>query len=168
MERSDRESGTVIETGGIVATVMINKSKSCNECGKAQAGICGKSGAGMIIKVKNPLKAVKGDMVTLEIDKKTQAKGYFLVFVLPVLALLAGSYGGHLLSLATGTKGLEVITGMALLALAIAYSLIKIHKLDKAAEFYISSILNPEQNLTLPSCPEETDYLAHFSRRAEI
>ena len=168
MERSDRESGTVIETNGIVATVVINKSKSCNECGKAQAGICGKSGAGMVIKVKNPLKAVKGDMVTLEIEKKTQAKGYFLVFILPVLTLLAGSYAGHLLSQATGIKGLEVIIGISLLVLAIAYSLIKIHKLDKTADFYIASILNPEQNLSLPSCSEETDYLAHFSRRAEI
>jgi len=167
MERSDRESGTVIESG-LVATVVINKSKACHECGKAQAGICGKSGAGMVLKVTNTLNAVKGDMVTLEIEKKTQAKGYFLVFILPVLTLLAGSYAGLLLSQATGIKGLEVITGISLLALAIVYSLIKIHKLDKSADFYISSILTREQNLSLPSCSEETDYLAHFRPRAHI
>ena len=50
MERSGLETGTVIETNGTMAKVRINKSKSCKECGKAQAGICGKSGEGMIMK----------------------------------------------------------------------------------------------------------------------
>jgi positive regulator of sigma E activity len=142
MKRSDIESGTVIDTDGSSASVMINKSKSCNECGKAQAGICGKSGAGMIMKAQNTIDAVKGDTVTIELGTATQAQGFFLFFVLPVLALFAGSYAGFLLSEATGVKGLEVITGIAMLIIFSCYSLNKIRKLDKAAIYSIKSILN--------------------------
>jgi positive regulator of sigma E activity len=142
MERSDIESGTVIDIDGRLASVIINKSKSCHECGKAQAGICGKSGAGMIMKAQNTIDAVKGDMVTIELETATQARGFFLFFILPVLALFAGSYAGFLLSESTGVKGLEVITGMAMLIIFSCYSLNKIRKLDKAAIYSIKSILN--------------------------
>ena len=167
MERSDIESGTVIDADGMFASVMINKSKSCHECGKAQAGICGKSGAGMIIEAQNNLDAVKGDTVTIGLETATQARGFFFFFILPVIALFTGSYAGLLISESTGIKGLEVITGISLLIIFTLYSLNKIRMLDKTAKYCITSVLSKGTNFSLGSCSEETDYLTHFNRQGK-
>lgn len=142
MERSGLETGTVIETNGTMAKVRINKSKSCKECGKAQAGICGKSGEGMIMKAGNLLNAREGDRVTLGLEMKVHAKGYFLVFILPVLALFLFAYLGNEISGLTGIQGLDVILGISGLATAILFSLYKIKKLDSSAEMEITRIVN--------------------------
>ncbi|MBI5739315.1 MAG: SoxR reducing system RseC family protein [Nitrospirae bacterium] len=110
-EKNDLETGTVLKTEGQWASVITNKSKSCNECGKAQAGICGKSGAGMVIKVKNDAGAKVWDTVLLELDGKTHVKAYFLVFILPVLTLFISAYAGHLISQSSGIQGLDAAAG---------------------------------------------------------
>ena len=142
MELSGLETGTVIETNGTKAKVRINKSKSCKECGKAQAGICGKSGEGMIMEAGNNLNAREGDRVTLGLEKKIHVKGYFLVFILPVLSLFLFAYMGHEISGFTGMKGLDVIMGITGLVMAILFSLYKIKKLDSSAEMEITRIVN--------------------------
>jgi len=142
MELSGLETGTVIETSGTKAKVRINKSKSCKECGKAQAGICGKSGEGMIMEAGNNLNAREGDRVTLGLEKKIHVKGYFLVFILPVLSLFLFAYMGHEISGFTGMKGLDVIMGITGLVMAILFSLYKIKKLDSSAEMEITRIVN--------------------------
>ncbi len=167
MERSDIESGTVIDIDGTSASVMINKSKACHECGKAQAGICGKSGAGMIMKAQNTLNAVKGDTVTIGLNTATQARGFFFFFILPVIALFAGSYAGLLISESTGIKGLEVVTGISLLIIFTLYSLYMIRLLDKTAKYCITSVILKGTNFSPGSCSEETDYLTHFNRQGK-
>ncbi len=165
MERSDEETGTVLEIQGKHASVITNKSKSCKECGKAEAGICGKKGAGITIKTLNSLGAVKGDTVEIGIAKKTHAKALFIVFILPVIALFISAYAGHLISRSTGTEGLDIIAGMAGLILSLLYSFLKLRKLDKSTEFYINKILNDTAEHDLGTCPEEMDYLAGFGRK---
>lgn len=165
MERADIESGTVINTDGKYASVIINKSKSCNECGKAQAGICGKSGAGMIMKAHNTIDAVKGDTVTIGLETSTQARGFFFFFILPVIALFGGSYAGFVISESTGIAGLEVLTGISFMIIFIFYSLNKIRMLDKTATYCITSILLKGTNMPSDSCSEGTDYLTYFSRQ---
>ena len=92
MERTDIETGTVLEIQGTYATVITNKSKSCKECGKAEAGICGKKGAGITIKTLNSLGAVKGDTVEIDIAKKTHVKAIFIVLLLSAFNLSAQNY----------------------------------------------------------------------------
>ncbi len=166
MERTGFDTATVLETDGAFATVITNKSKSCNECGKAQAGICGKSGTGMIIKANNRLNAVKGDEVTIELDSKSHAQGYFYFFVLPVIALIAGTYSGYLISESAGIKGLDVIAGIVFLVISIAYALIKVQKLDRSTQFEITRILHKQPESPAIACSEELDYLERFKRTA--
>ena len=166
MERSDAETGTVLEIHGKHAAVITNKSKSCKECGKAEAGICGKKGAGITIKTLNSLGAVKGDTVEIGIEKKTHVKALFIVFILPVIALFISAYAGHLISRSTGTGSLDIIAGLAGLLVSLIYSFIKIHKLDKSTEFHIKKILNGPAGHEISTCPEEMDYLAGFGRKS--
>lgn len=166
MQPTDIETGTVLKTEGGFAVVVTNKSKSCNECGKAQAGICGKGGAGMVMKVRNPLGAEKGSTVSLGIDKNILLKGYLFVFIIPVIALLFSTFAGSKVSDYTGTKGLDVIAGFTGLVISLFFSFRKIRKLDKSAQLCITGILRDcsEIRSEINLCPEEMDYLSAFGR----
>jgi sigma-E factor negative regulatory protein RseC len=141
MERSGLETGTVIEINGDRARVRINKSKSCKECGKARAGICGKSGEGMVMEVRNSLNAEQGNTVTISLETKAHAAAYFVVFILPVLSLFIFAYLGHEISGLTGIKGMDVILGMTGLIVCIGFSLLKLKKMDSSAEMLITRIV---------------------------
>lgn len=164
MQNSEIETGTVLKIEGTQALVITNKSKSCKECGKAQAGICGKSGSGMVLKVDNPLGAERGDTVELGLDKTAHMKGYFLAFILPVIVLFLAAYAGHVLSQITGVNYLDVTVGLTGLILAILYSSRKIRTLDKSTQLHITRILHGSSEYGVGSCAEEIDYLHAFNR----
>ncbi len=162
MERTDIETGTVLEIQGTYATVITNKSKSCKECGKAEAGICGKKGDGIIIEAENSIGAVKGDTVEIGLAKKTHLAALFVVFILPVTVLIISAYAGHLISLSTGIGRLDVITGISGLILSLVYSFLKIRRMDKSIQFYVTNILNNPSDCKISPGSEEMDYLAGY------
>jgi sigma-E factor negative regulatory protein RseC len=166
MQKNELETGTVIGTEGNFATVITNKSKSCNECGKAQAGVCGKGGAMMVMKVKNTLGAKKGETVLLELDRKTLIRGYFIFFILPIVILFFSTFAGYKLSHLLGIKGLEILAGFTGLVVALFYSFKKIRNLGRTAQLHITEILYQSSGLkdTANLRPEDADYLAAFSR----
>jgi len=164
MESSGIETGTVLKTEGTQALVITNKSKSCKECGKAQAGICGKSGSGMVLKVDNRLGAERGDTVELGLERTAYAKGYFLAFILPVIVLFLSAYAGNVLSQLSGMRYLDATAGLFGLILAALYSFRKIRKLDKSTQLHITRILYGHSEYGPGSCAEEIDYLHAFKR----
>jgi positive regulator of sigma E activity len=164
MKESTVETGTVLKTDGDWATVITNKSKSCNECGKAQAGICGKSGAGMVMKVRNPVSAKIRDTVLLELDIKTHIRAYFLAFILPVTILFVSTYAGYTVSQFSGMEGLDVIAGLTGLIVSIFDSMKKIRRLDRTTQLQIKKVFHDTPGPDSLTCPEETDYLAAFGK----
>lgn len=156
------ETATVLKTDGGQATVITNRSSSCRECGKAQAGICGKSGSGMVLKVRNPAGARNGDTVEIGIDKGTHIRGYIIVFVLPMAVLLLSAYAGHLISAVSGYGGLEVTAGLLGLVISLLYSVRKIYLLERASDLYIRRVLHDTPEYRVGSSPEEIDYLQGF------
>jgi len=162
-ERNGLETGTVLKTEGPWASVITNKSKSCNECGKAQAGICGKSGAGMVIKARNDAGAKAWDTVLLELDRRTHVRAYFLVFILPVLTLFVSAYAGYLFSQSSGIQGFDAAAGFFGLIVSMAYSLHKIRGLDKTAHLRIKKVLHDTAGFDSLPCSEEMDYLARIN-----
>ncbi len=162
MERTDIETGTVLEIQGTFATVITNKSKSCKECAKAEAGICGKKGDGITIKADNSIGAVKGDTVEIGLAKKTHLAALFIVFILPVAALIISAYAGYLVSLSTGIGKLDVIAGLSGLILSLVYSFLKIRRMDKTIQFHITNIMNNPSDCKISPGSEEMDYLAGF------
>jgi positive regulator of sigma E activity len=165
MQPSDIETGTVLSTDGAWATVITNKNSACRECGKAQAGICGKQGDGITMRVRNVPGAKAGNTVVLELGKTTHAAAYFFAFILPVIALFLFAYPGHLASHHFGIRGLDAASGLAGFIVSLLYSLRKIHKLDKATHLSVSKIITDAQNRTSTACPEEADYLDAFSKK---
>lgn len=167
MEKQDIETGTVLKTEGDWATVVTNKSKSCRECGKAQAGICGKSGSGMVIKARNAVNAKISDIVLLDLDKKTHMKSYFFAFVLPVVALFIGTYTGYLVSQSTGIKGFDVAGGFIGLIVTIVYSVNRLRKIDKTIQLKITRVLHDAPEIDSFTSPEEMDYISVLGRSNE-
>jgi positive regulator of sigma E activity len=164
MQRPDHETGTVIKTDGTWATIITNKSKSCNECGKAQAGICGKSGAGMVMSVKNAAGANKGDTVELGLDKATHVKAYSLAFIFPVVILFLCAYSGSIISSAAGVKGLDVIAGLTGLIISTLFSFKKIGELDRTSCLQITKVLFDPPEYVAAVSAEETDYMSAFNK----
>lgn len=148
MQKTDIETATVIKTDRKLAVVRTNKSKACRECGKAQAGICGKKGSGMVFKVMNNIGAEEGDTVLIDLDAGIRASGYFIVFILPVLVLILSTIAGNIISRSTGINGLDAAAGFAGLVLSIIYSLRKLKKMDRTVKLKITKILESHNEPT--------------------
>ncbi|MBI4686814.1 MAG: SoxR reducing system RseC family protein [Nitrospirae bacterium] len=159
------ETSTVISVEGKWAMVITNKSKACRECGKAQAGACGKGGAGMALKVRNPLGAKKGDIVMLGIEEKTRVKGYFFIFIMPVIVLFLSAFLGYLLSRYSSIKNLEAFFGFLGLVISIIYASKKTQELNRTSHLYITKILQGQelQNYNSGIDSEAMDYLTAFN-----
>lgn len=91
------EKGIVIKTEGHLAWVKTMKSSSCEGC--ASRGSCGGDG-GMEMEVEaiNEVDAKVGDLVQISFGTAPLIKVYSLVYLFPVLALLAGAMIGQRLS----------------------------------------------------------------------
>ena len=165
MQAADIETGTVLSTDGAWATVITNKNSACRECGKAQAGICGKQGDGIIMRVRNVPGAKAGNTVVLELGEKIHAAAYFFTFILPVISLFLFAYSGHLASNYFGIRGLDAASGLAGFFVTLLYSLRKIHTMDKTSHLSVSKIITDTRDRPSASCPEGTDYLAAFSKK---
>ncbi len=159
------ETGIVLETKDDLAKVQIKQGKSCKGCAMGKLGMCRPGGAGMVLLVKNPLKAKEGDTVMIGLDKKTHTKGYFIVFILPMIILVISTVAGYLLSQKLQIQGLEVVTGFSGLAIAIYFSLKKINRMDKEVTMYIKRIVKdvPDFSWEVNYGAEGGDYLSGFA-----
>ncbi len=164
------ETGVVLETKGELATVQINQGKSCKGCAMGKLGMCRPGGAGMRLTVKNPLRAEVGDTVMIGIDKKTHSKGYFIVFIFPLLILVISTLIGYYISVRFELEGLEIITGFLGLGISIYYSLRKIQKMDRKVTMYIKRIVKdvPEFTWEVNYGAEGGDYLAGFKENERL
>ncbi|NOZ25001.1 MAG: SoxR reducing system RseC family protein [Nitrospirae bacterium] len=159
------ETGRVVETRDGMAFVRIEQGRSCRGCGMAALGLCRPGGAGMLLKVENPAGAVKGDRVMIGLGKRVHLKGYFIIYILPVVMMMLGTIAGYLASGATGIGGLEAAGGFAGLAASLFFSLRKMQALDRAERMYIRRIVRdvPEfDSDAMTGGAEGADYLSGF------
>jgi len=165
MVRETDETARVIATRDSTATVVINRSRACGECGKARAGICGRGGAGMVLRVRNTIGAVEGDTVVISLNRRTHYRAYLIAFVVPVMALFIGTYTGLLLSWIFKLKSLDVILGISFLAISLVISMMIIRSIDRSSDMYISKILYDHGDYDLGSSVEGEEYLKAFVYR---
>ena len=83
-------AGKIIAIEGDTATVAFTRSSMCEKC-----GACKLSGDGrMEIQVQNTLKAKMGDTVELSVPPSSMLLAGLLVYILPLIALIAGVWLG--------------------------------------------------------------------------
>ena len=110
-----REEGIVTHTNGESAMVRTVKSGACEAC--SAKGFCTDSGRDMTVTALNIAKARPGDRVRLEIATGAFMKVMFLLYMVPVLALLAGA----LIGLALGGDSAAAAGALIAFVLAVAF-----------------------------------------------
>jgi sigma-E factor negative regulatory protein RseC len=124
-----KEEGIVESISLDKAVVRIQKGGHCQSCSSREA--CGGSGGGdMQIDVANELGAKIGDRVEISLPSRSLMKLAFLIYFLPVLALILGAYLGNLIGdqvFHTDSESVPVICG----GIAMATAFLGLRLLDR-------------------------------------
>jgi sigma-E factor negative regulatory protein RseC len=81
--------GLVTETAGETATVNLQRHLTCQSCGRCGI-LSGASRRDLTVEALNPIKAQQGQRVTLESDDLQILFISFMLYLVPLAALLAG------------------------------------------------------------------------------
>ncbi|MBU4053771.1 MAG: SoxR reducing system RseC family protein [Proteobacteria bacterium] len=87
------EQGLVIKTLGAKAIVKTQKTEACDGC--ASRDSCSTQGRDMEVEVINSLGAKEGDRVILQIETRYFLKATFLMYIFPIVCLIAGAFIGE-------------------------------------------------------------------------
>jgi len=91
------EIGTVVELRGRhLAVVLCQKSRLCENC--ATGGSCqvGSAGRDRLVEANNALGAAVGERVRVAVSTRSFLQSGFIVYIVPLLALVAGALLGKL------------------------------------------------------------------------
>ena len=93
------KTGVVKAVQGHMALVLTKLEPECESCkAKDACTSLGGGGANAEIRARNTVGAEAGDVVTISLRGSSLLKASFLVYMLPILAMVGGIVLGHLLS----------------------------------------------------------------------
>lgn len=92
------EQGKIIELNGNEAVIEIEQGEQCKHCNACH--MFGESK--MRLTARNSIHADPGDRVTVYVRPEFVLKSSFLIFIFPIVAMIAGYYTGLLLSRSSG------------------------------------------------------------------
>lgn len=84
--------GIVIEVNAEIAKVKLSRHNSCSSC-----GLCPGADA-VVLHATNILNTKPGQRVMLELKEANMLKAAFTIFILPLIAVVAGLYLGYYIS----------------------------------------------------------------------
>ena len=121
------ENALVVATEGEYAWVETSRRSSCGSC---EAKGCGTGALSQVLgrrtqrlRVKNPIAADSGDQVVLGITESALLKGSIAVYLVPVLALLAGGIFGEMMAIQLNLpqEGTSIFLGLGALGLSLLW-----------------------------------------------
>lgn len=112
------EYGTVVAVQEDRAVVRIKRHSACGDCKACEMGVSNLTE--LNVDVKNNLGANVGDKVKIEMQTPDVLKAAFLVYTIPLMALLTGIVSVYLVTGKTGepNEGLMIAAGTALMILS--------------------------------------------------
>ena len=119
------ETGKVISINGDIARVLIARHTACGDCGACQVG---KDNLNMVLTTENTIDAQLGDDVQIELNTENFLFASFILYGIPLLALILGISSGYYLFKKLGyedgiTQLVAFVSGIVLLAMS--YLMIK-------------------------------------------
>jgi sigma-E factor negative regulatory protein RseC len=126
------EEGTITRTTDRNAWVRIGRSTMCDHCGSKSA--CKTLGGGRVMEaeVRNTAGGKVGDRVLLKIDTSSFLKITFLVYIIPIIALIAGALIG--MKLAPEYSLNPELSSILFGVIAFVLSFLFIHRFGKYAK----------------------------------
>ena len=114
------EEGIVIHIHNTVARVKTSRSSSCKACSAKDSCHATETGKVMEVDAINGAGAREGDRILLHFETASLLKACFLLYLLPVGALLTGAILGHWLAVKTGLNSSlsSALTGFLFLGLS--------------------------------------------------
>jgi len=144
------EEGVVEKASPRKAIVRVVRNSACEHC--RSRGVCETlSEKDMRVEVANDIGAVEGDRVELSVPAASVLKLSFLVYMIPVAALVAGAYAGDLWA-----RGRDMDPALAALTagvVAMAGSFLFLKRLDRSVSSPTSGF-QPRMTRILPSSEE--------------
>ncbi len=124
------EQGIVEKTEGTSAWVRVVRSSACDSCG-SRTRCKVDTGGEVVVKAENTAGGRSGDRVKLSMPAGSFFKSTLLVYIVPVVALVAGAWAGTLPFVFPGlsTDAASVICGFG----AMAVSFLLLRKVDRRA-----------------------------------
>ena len=126
------EEGMVKRTMGSKAWVVTRRSEMCESC--SSHGACQVLGGGkeMEVEALNVVQARPGDQVLLTLEDQSLMKLSFLIYLFPILALIAGAALGQKVAPILRTNPELTSFGLAFICFGLAFVLVRIK--DKKLE----------------------------------
>jgi positive regulator of sigma E activity len=120
------DKGVVTARQGDTVSVVLRSHEECASCSLAQFCVSSRSPNSTVM-VTASFDVAPGDMVEISIDDSLILKVSAIMYGVPLLAFLAGVFGGYGLSSLLGLHGgvavaAPIVSGFVLLALGIAVS----------------------------------------------
>jgi len=119
------EEGIVIQVSPPTARIKTTRSGACESC--ASRGSCSTIGGGkeMEVEALNPVGAKVGDCVVINFESSALLKISFLLYVFPILCMIAGAVLGQQLAPLLNLKGSTASIIFAILFFMLAFGFIK-------------------------------------------
>jgi len=160
MAGSLTKTGVVKAVQGRMALVVTRLEPECEGCKARDACISlGGGGANAEVRARNTVGAEAGDVVTISIMSSSMLKASFLVYMLPILAMVGGIVLGHLLSSVISVNKNVLVGLFGLLAFSGAFVWLKKQgdKLSNKKEFIPEIISKKTPQKAIPrsdlACP---------------
>jgi sigma-E factor negative regulatory protein RseC len=112
-----QQEGIVLEVNGRTARVKASRHSDCENCGACPGN------QAIVVEALNAAGAKPGQRVAIEIQEVNMLKAAFVVYMVPLLAAVAGALAGNYASvcLGTGSMPAAITGGVVFFALAIWY-----------------------------------------------
>jgi len=127
------EEGIVTKLTPRTAWVKTTRSSACKACASRESCHTKEQGQEMEVEVVNAANAKIGDRIVLYFETSSLLKAAFLLYVFPVLCMLAGAASGHWASLRFSVNPSLGSAAAGFLCLALSFMLVKIRS-DKLAQ----------------------------------
>jgi sigma-E factor negative regulatory protein RseC len=93
------KTGVVKAVQGDMALVMTRHEPECESCqAKDACSFLGGAGTNVEVRARNTVQAVVGDVVKISISGSSFLKATFLIYMVPILAVIVGILCGYLLA----------------------------------------------------------------------
>ncbi len=120
--------GVVESLKGQIAVVNLTRSTACGDCGACQMG---KENLERQVEALNLVNAKVGDFVTMEMEDSKVLKAAFMVYIIPLIILVAGIFGTmFVLQMFQISKNAELY-GFLVGLVGMSISFMRIKKRDK-------------------------------------
>lgn len=129
------EYGKVVNVNDNKATIKIKRNSACGDCKACELGVSNLSE--LDIEVENTMGAELGDNVRIEMQTPDLLKAAFVVYTIPLMALLAGVVGTYFVTGKNGSPDelLMVGVGFSMMFLSGFYVKTKEKKMKEEKSF---------------------------------